>query len=81
MTSNAPLHLPQAPRPPVDPHSSQKPVVLPSQSGAPDTKYANGGHTGDDKSAVKNAQSQTAPITEQTLSNAHGIVPTLQYVR
>lgn len=68
MSSGGSLQLPQAQRNAVD---SQKPISLP---------YA-GADSKDDKSAVKNnASSVPAPITEQTLSSLHGIVPTLQWV-
>ena len=69
MSSGGSLQLPQAQRNAVD--SQQKPISLP---------FA-GADSKDEKSAVKNSSSSVpAPITEQTLSSLHGIVPTLQWV-
>ena len=80
MSSSGSLQLPQAQaRVTSSDASQQKPLALPTQSKNPDTSPQNTADE-DDKSAVKDTQSIPAPITEQTLSNMHGIVPTLQYV-
>lgn len=79
MSSSGSLQLPQAQAKVTSDASQQKPLALPTQSKIPDTSSQNTADE-DDKSAVKDTQSIPAPITEQTLSNMHGIVPTLQYV-
>lgn len=74
MSSSGSLQLPQAQSKAgsVD-LPQQKPLSLPSQTGKSEP---NG--DGEDKALVKDTPSVPAPITEQTLSNMHGIVPTLQ---
>ncbi|WFD31067.1 TATA-binding protein (TBP) [Malassezia sp. CBS 17886] len=68
MANSGTLQLPQA-------QQRTSSIDLPSQSHKPLSLAAE--RHEDDKSAAKDAASVPAPITEQTLSNTHGIVPTL----
>jgi len=73
MSKSGTISLPQAQ--PRTPSVDHKPLSLPTQAGLGDSKL-NGPE--DEKTGAKDAPAAPAPITEQTLSNMHGIVPTLQ---